>query len=101
MTFRIWLFENYGPVDSRVAANMKMDNFTMRQNQSVQDFTNMFELILQDVLWAASMEAVCSAYRKLLRGILERIHNSTFGCPPLTFSEYKRAAQDAKNHLKM
>lgn len=96
-----WLLEQYCPQDNSVEADLRMDVKNYRRGDTIQEFTNRFENILQDVAWNTSDIAVMTAYRKKLpTSIIRRIHDSTSGLSILTYSQLKRAAHDAEKHLK-
>ena len=79
-----------------------MEQLFMCSGQSVQEFTNTFETILQDISWAGSDAAVRAAYhRKLTVGILKQIHSAYFNELLTTYAGYKKAAQKAESHLAL
>lgn len=96
-----WLFQEYGPTDTGLEANLRMANAKMFDKQSVQDFNNYFESILQDVSWAHEDHSVTAHYTmKLNKSILNRIYTDYNGTLPTTYGQMKIAAQNAENFLR-
>ncbi|KAH8787713.1 hypothetical protein BGZ57DRAFT_851059 [Hyaloscypha finlandica] len=98
---KTWLFEEYGPRNTTIEADLRMQRCKMFENQSVQDFTNYFELKIQDVSWGYEERAVWSNYQlKLTKPILERIFIASNGMIPPTYAGLKQAAFAAEEFLR-
>lgn len=96
-----WLFEEYGKQHSSLEADMKMNRCKMFDNQSVQDFNNYFESILQDVSWGFEEHSILSHYRlKLTKPILERIYSACQGILPDTYAGMKEQALRAEEYIR-
>ena len=99
---RLWLEENFGLTEPGLDAEEKMKRLHMWGTQSVQDFTNTFETLLQDIPWAGSDAAVKVAYhKKLSPAILKQIHATYFNELSVMYTEYKKAAQKGESHLAL
>jgi hypothetical protein len=98
---KTWLFEEYGPRNTTIEADLKIQRCKMFENQSVQDFTNYFELKIQDVSWGYEERAVWSNYQlKLTKPILERIFIASNGIIPPTYAGLKQAAFAAEEFIR-
>jgi hypothetical protein len=98
---KTWLFEEYGPRNTTIEADLRMQRCKMFENQSVQDFTNYFELKIQDVSWGYEERAVWSNYQlKLTKPVLERIFIASNGMIPQTYTGLKQAAFAAEEFLR-
>ena len=57
-----WLVENFTLAEPGIDTEDKMERLFMCTRQSVQEFTNTFETILQDIPWVGSDTAVRAVY---------------------------------------
>ncbi|KAH7317339.1 hypothetical protein BKA65DRAFT_557543 [Rhexocercosporidium sp. MPI-PUGE-AT-0058] len=96
-----WLFSEYGIQTSAIEADIRMTKIRMFDNQSVQDFNNFFEGLLQDVSWCHEPLAVLANYRsKLTQPIFKRIYDACRGVLPITYPAMKEQALRAEEYLR-
>lgn len=95
---RRWLLDHYGPANADVTAAQRMHDLRQRYDQPLQDFINDFETIMADLDWNDA--ALSDAFsRKLTSRIIREVHQGYFSHPPASYTEWKRAAQQAELHI--
>ena len=96
--FRSWLQTFYRVMNLTVSAENALIQLKYRNEQSMQEFVNEFEALLNDIAWDDG--AVAAAFRsKLPAGILSRIVTENFLKLSDSYAAYKEAALQAEFNI--